>query len=158
MAKNVEKILSHWHYLIEALQDSPQRVYGAIEEAIRSRNLPDVSVQRVFYREGGLLSPKRSYLRAIRKELIFDVCIAPFGTGLFVSWWLGEPASVLRDFQFLRFLMRPMTYYRYDTALMFQESIHNGVLEVIDQITHANGLRALTESERKPILGDFVNR
>jgi hypothetical protein len=43
-----------------------------------------------------------------------------------------------------------------DTALMFQESVHNAVLEVVDCITAAKGIRALTEAERKPILKAFA--
>jgi hypothetical protein len=53
---------------------------------------------------------------------------------------------------------RPMTYYRIDTALMFQQAVHAAVLEVIDQMTSAKGLRALSEDERKPILREFYRR
>lgn len=52
----------------------------------------------------------------------------------------------------------PSTYYRIDTALMFQTAVHGAVLEVIDGITQAKGLRALSESDRKPILKDFFGR
>lgn len=45
-----------------------------------------------------------------------------------------------------------LTYYQLDTALMFQEAVHAAVLEVIDGLTQAKGLRALSEEERKPIL------
>ncbi len=50
---------------------------------------------------------------------------------------------------------RPLTYYKIDTALMFQSSVHAAVLEVIDDLTKANGIQPLTELERKPILRDF---
>ena len=53
---------------------------------------------------------------------------------------------------------RPATYYRIDTMLMFQKAVHNAVLEVIDEMTTANGLRALGESERKPIMREFYQR
>lgn len=55
-------------------------------------------------------------------------------------------------------LFKPATYYRIDTTLMFQEAVRHAVLEVIDEITTAKGLRALTESERKPILREFYKR
>ena len=42
--------------------------------------------------------------------------------------------------------------------LMFQKAVHNAVLEVIDEMTTANGLRALGESERKPIMREFYQR
>ena len=50
----------------------------------------------------------------------------------------------------------PETYYALDTALMFQEAVHNAVLEVIDGMISAKGLRALSEVERKPILKVFA--
>ena len=53
---------------------------------------------------------------------------------------------------------RPTTYYRIDTMLMFQKAVHNAVLEVIDAMTAANGLRALGEPERRPILHEFYRR
>jgi hypothetical protein len=52
----------------------------------------------------------------------------------------------------------PFTYYRIDTALMFQQAIHTSVMEVIDGMTQAKGLRALSEADRKPILKDFFQR
>jgi hypothetical protein len=52
----------------------------------------------------------------------------------------------------------PTTYYKIDTTLMFQESVHRAVVEVIDQMTQAKGLRALSESERKPILRNIFKR
>jgi hypothetical protein len=49
----------------------------------------------------------------------------------------------------------PQTYYRIDTALMFQQAVHAAVMEVIDGLTKAKGLRSLSETERKPILREF---
>jgi hypothetical protein len=50
----------------------------------------------------------------------------------------------------------PATYYAVDTAIMFQEAVHNSVLEVIDCVTANKGVRALTEAERKPIMKRFA--
>jgi hypothetical protein len=55
-------------------------------------------------------------------------------------------------------LFKPATYYRIDTMLMFQKAVHNAVLEVIDEATTAKGLRALGESDRKPIMREFYQR
>lgn len=52
-------------------------------------------------------------------------------------------------------IFRPQTYYKIDTYLMFQSSVHSAVLEVVDQMTTAKGLRALSESERKPVMKEF---
>jgi hypothetical protein len=50
----------------------------------------------------------------------------------------------------------PATYYAMDTALMFQDSVHRAVLEVVDCMTAGKGIRALSEAERKPILKKFT--
>lgn len=49
----------------------------------------------------------------------------------------------------------PITYYRMDTSQMFQQSVQNAVMEVIDQVTAGKGYKQLTEAERKPIMRDF---
>jgi hypothetical protein len=55
-------------------------------------------------------------------------------------------------------LFKPGTYYRIDSLEMFQKAVHNAVLEVIDQMTTEKGLRALSESERKPVMHQFYER
>jgi hypothetical protein len=50
----------------------------------------------------------------------------------------------------------PPSFYSIDTALMFQEAVHNAVLEVVDGMTSSKGIRALTESQRKPIMKRFA--
>lgn len=52
----------------------------------------------------------------------------------------------------------PPTYYKTDTAIMFQSVVHAAVLEVVDQLLSTKGVRALTEHERKPIMRDFYAR
>jgi len=166
MAKKVPLIFSHWHHSIDALQESPQKVYNSLVEAISKRQIPGIDISRIDYREGGVFSAKRTYLRVQRKEHIFDICVAPFGNGFFFSWWLGEKISLFWSMvmlipffgMYLISLFRPQTYFRHDTALMFQDSISSAVHEVIDGITKAKGLRTLSELERKPIMSDFFKR
>lgn len=83
------EIISHWPKLIENLQFSSQEFYERVEKALHDRQVPDIEVQRVDWKEGGLLSPRREYLRVTRERLVFDICGAPFGTGFFVSLWCG---------------------------------------------------------------------
>ena len=52
----------------------------------------------------------------------------------------------------------PMTYYRIDTATMFRTAVEKAVMEVVDEITAASGVRALTELERKPTMRDFFRK
>ncbi|MBI5374185.1 MAG: hypothetical protein HZA77_02050 [Candidatus Schekmanbacteria bacterium] len=130
---------------------------------MKKREIPDCNYSRVNYREGGIFSSSREYLRIRRKEYVFDICGAPFGNSFFVSWWLGERVSIIKAIllaipfvgQLTMRFFKPDTYYKRDTALMFQESVRQSVLEVIDEITKAKGLRSLTENDRKPILSSL---
>lgn len=156
-------VFSHWFHLLEGLQESPKDFYASLEVSIKKRELPDVSLSRTDYREGGMFSAKREYCRVKRKKYIFDVCAAPFGRSFFVSWWLGEtPSDLLALLLAIPFIggllantFKPATYFQHDTTLMFQESVHAAVLETVDQMVQAKGLRALSESERKPILSSL---
>ena len=187
MAKQVSEILSHWHKLFEGFQESPQQIYSQLEQAIDKREIPDVKISRISYPEAGALSARREYLRIRRKEHIFDICAAPFGTGFFISWWLGKGPRLSRPLIILLIILllpiiivlmlipillipiippiavvvwlsRRVTYYRIDTALMFQDSVHSAVLEVIDQATEGKGIKALSELEKKPVMSDLFKR
>ncbi len=167
MAKAAQtEVISHWYNLIEGLQASPLEFYKAVEQAIETRQIPDTQRSRVDWKEGGLFSAKREYLRVRRKEHVFDICGAPFGNGFFVSWWLGEVPSGLLELLggipvlgvLVRLFVRPASYYRIDTAHMFQSAVHAAVMEVVDQMTSAKGVRALSELDRKPILREFAQR
>ena len=166
MAKKDTLVFSHWYHLIENFQQSSQEFYSSLEQAIKKRNLPDVRISRIDFKEGNVFSAQREYLRVKRKELVFDICAAPFGNGFFISWWLGEKMgallSLLLVIPFLGSLVaktsRPATYYRLDTTLMFQESVHLAVLEILDDVITAKGIRTLTEAERKPIMSDLFKR
>lgn len=57
---------------------------------------------------------------------------------------------------FYAWIFRPLTYYRIDTMLMFEEAVHGAVLEVIDGMTSGKGIRTLSELERKPIHRAFM--
>jgi hypothetical protein len=157
--KGLSEIFSHWYHLIEGLQASPKDFYTAVEQAVAKRDIPDVSVFRLEWPEGGPFSPKREYLRVMRKSYTFDICGAPFGQAFFVSWWLGElsggclgsligvPIIGAIAAKFLR-----TTYYKIDTALMFQETVRSAVMEAVDGLTSSSGIRALSEAERKPTM------
>ncbi len=215
-------VISHWYNLFENFQTPPMSFYTAVEAAIKRREIPEVSISRVDWKEGGLLSARREYLRVSRGKLAFDICGAPFGTGFFFSWWLAEvppPYGVLYAavivfigfsllgtsvqtfgffgglsvaaiaFPFLVWflgyvvreghwgpgaedallaiplfgplyerLFKPITYYKMDTALMFQSAAHAAVMEVIDGMTQEKGIRTLSEIERKPIIREFGRR
>ena len=99
----------------------------------------------------GIIAHLFPWLPFLRYDYPFSIAwhgpIIPYmilgGTGLLWLW----------DRLFL-----PPTYYRLDSASMFHATVHQAIQEIIDQMTQAKGLRALTELERKPILRDFFQR
>lgn len=206
-------ILAHWYTLLGDMQASGLEFYKSVEANVAKRQVPDAKASRVEFKEGGVLTAKREYLRVTRGKLVFDICAAPYGTGFFISWWMGRPipklnplillgaalgsvvvlallvyrigfflgpliflAAIPTGMWFLAYLadegqvdddwmfaipilgliyakyFAPDTYYKMDTAQMFQESIRAAVLEAVDGLTSAKGHRMLTELERKPIL------
>lgn len=160
---NLPFVTSHWYHFFEDLNHSTQDLYRDIELAIAERNLPDIHVRRIELSVGGVFSAKRVYLRVSRKGLIFDICGAPYGNGFFVSWWLSEPLrgclAIVALLPFVNLVaalfIPPDTYFKRDTTLMFQQSIHQAVQEVVSRCLETRGLRALTEDERKPILREL---
>jgi hypothetical protein len=46
----------------------------------------------------------------------------------------------------------PETYFKEDTRIMFQEMVHAAVLEAVDEMLQAKGLRALAPEARQPAI------
>jgi len=166
MPKKESIPFARWHHLKEDLKESSQQFYANCEEAVKSRNIEGIKLSRVDYREGGIFSAKREYLRVKWKTYIFDICAAPFGNGFFVSWWLGQTPTPIMALVYMIPIIGPLlvrafkpeTYYQLDTTAMFQESIHHAVLEVFEKIIQTSGLRSLSELERKPIMQDLLKK
>lgn len=164
--KAAHEILSHWDHIVPGLQQSSKEFYDTVDEFLKEHHLQDAKIERVSIAEGGMLSAKREYLQVHRKDHVFHICAAPFGNGFFVSWWLGEVRSgfwafltripyIGWMFAILANMLRPLTYYRVDTALMFQSVTHGAVLGALEKVIDAKGMRSLTDLERKPIMRDF---
>lgn len=218
------QVEGHWHSLIEGFATSSLDFYELVKAGIARREIPDLKISQVEWKQGGLGAGKRVYLRVSREGLNFDICAAPFGTGFFFSWWLAKISKALLDLLFIflclfvAFLLyrgmsggtsgdgevmvgepspglsglllkpllffglllalgffvrygnrgleptvlsmpitsfvyglifRPSSYFNEDTAIMFKESVHNAVIEAIDAVTSAQGVRGLSEEARK---------
>jgi len=231
---SLENVISHWSKLIEGLQASPRDYYASLEEVLKRRRIPGLKTSRIDWNEGGVLSPKREYLRITGGRHSFEVCAAPFGTGFFFSSWLTKraPIGVFAVFLLLvaadvgisklifevlaatwsgpsqlplglpnrvvgnviipalagmitlwlvgtltrvgqsglelavlaipivgwvyERLFAPETYYRIDTMLMFQSAVHSATMEAIDALTTEQGVRGLSDDDRKPIFHQLV--
>jgi len=169
----VTTVVSHWYQRFEGFSIEPAAFYDTLQRSIDKRKIPDSAMSQIECAEGGVLSAKRLYLRVNRKDHYFDICGAPFGNGFFISWWLiQKPSGCLTGCllsltplpwiggvaRLIINLLAPITYYKIDTELMFQSAVHSAVLEVVDRITEKRGIRALSESERKPIMREFFQR
>jgi len=84
----LEDVISHWSKLIENFTTSSTKLYAAVEKGLERRKLPEATITRVAWSEGGVLSPNREYLRIEGSGFVYDICAAPFGTGFFFSEWL----------------------------------------------------------------------
>ena len=109
-------VVSHWHALIDGFNTSSLEFYKAVEEAVRAREVPEVSFGRVEFKEGGFASAKREYLRIERGNVAFDICAAPYGNSFFFSWWLSKlgpahPFLYLLGFFFACFFVPPLLAY-----------------------------------------------
>lgn len=162
------EVISHWSKLIENFQFSPQKFYEMVGEAVASRSMPNTTLSKVQFKEGNFLSARRDYLRVnyAKEDFYFAICGGQFGSGFFVSYWqLQTPEGCLvtlfKPFPVLsliaRALVRPWTYYRVDTVTMFNTAVHQAVTEVVDTITSsAQGVRGLTDDERKPVMRELM--
>jgi hypothetical protein len=206
-------IVSNWATLIDNLEASPLNFFKSVETAVEERQIPEITISRVDYHEGGITSAKREYLRVARGSLLFDICAAPYGRGFFVSWWLGIPMihpltvigivfgyfvltivimavvglflgflaaiglvvvafwlggeGTLQDQYILaipgigyiyRRFFKPATLFAMDTETMFRTATHSAVLETVDALMSAQGLRLLSESERRPTLRESLRK
>src|SRR5262249_55616929 len=95
MAAFPDNVLGHWSTMVEGLQASPLEFYSAVEAAVFRRAIPGAAMERIEYKEGGIFSALRTYLRVQRHRDVFDVCGAPFGNGFFFSSWLADVKPTL---------------------------------------------------------------
>jgi hypothetical protein len=99
--KRKAEVFSHSYFLIAELETSSDEFYSSIEAELKARYVPGLTMTRVEFAEGGLLSDKRTYLRMIRERLVFDVCAAPFGTSYFFSSRFAEIPAEIQAWQLL---------------------------------------------------------
>ncbi len=158
--------ISHWQQTVVGLQGTTSDFYQLVKAAIRAHDFPDVEVRTIELREAGPFSATRDYLRIEREDLSFDLCVAPFGKGLFVSSWLCQKPTfllqVLAYFPGIHWLANGWeklfsspTYYRVDSAAMFLDGVHGCVLEIIDQLTRDQGVAPIPPEVRKPKMAEL---
>lgn len=159
-------VISHWNHMAEGLQLSVDQFYSQVEQFFGAHQLKGTRTERIDLAEGGIFSARRQYLQIRRGDNVFHVCAAPFGNGFFISWWLGAVESGFWEWiatipvagALFQWMLKPLTYYKIDTALMFQSVTHASVLQALEAQLSAKGLRSLSETERKPVMRDFFGQ
>src|SRR5690349_19682035 len=160
------QILSHWTQHFEGLNQSTQQFYGLVQSCVEKKKIPEARFTRVDFKEGGIFSSSREYLRIVRGDLRYDICGAPFGNGFFISSRLfadGKLADSLLGSMDRGGVLSQVaggitakvvgadTYMKIDSARMYQTLVHRGLLQAIDSMTTAANLPRLTDDERKPV-------
>jgi hypothetical protein len=155
MAVVVSQVLSHWAHYFPYSTLSSNTLYSKVEELVKSHEMPHTKTERVTHKEGGMFSASREYFRIKYKDLVFDVCAAPFGKDFFVSWWLYESEGAMKSLlkftkagEFLAERAAKRTFFEADEESIFRSCVHDCVLEAIDKLTEGQGQR-LTELEKQ---------
>lgn len=163
---NPTEIISHWNHMFPGFDQSSDDFYTSIMDMIGSEGLREIKTERIILSEGGIFSNKREYLQVRRDSHVFHICAAPYGKRFFISWWLGEVDSGLWSWiaripgiggLAVRFF-KPQTYFKADTAGIFQSLVHGAVMETIDGWSEAKGISRLVPEERKPMMRDFFSQ
>ncbi len=159
----IDVLIAYWNTTLDGVRLQPSVFYKMVENEIAGREIPNLSITRVFLRESGLFSARREYLRVRHKKLIFDICGFPAADSFSVSWWLGAVEKTVGNLffeiplvgEFLEERLAPVTYFEIDAEAMLQRAIHSSVLRVVDELTDQNELPRLAGSGREPILTEF---
>lgn len=157
---------SHWATYAKNFNHSTEDFYQRLEVELQSQTICGLRIKKVGLRTGSIFSHSRYYLEVIWKDYAFYICAAPFSENYFISYWLmtrtTDAQLFISHIPFVGgWLLRnlyPITFYKLDTASMFQSYVHSATLKVYDEITANKGIRALSEEERKPTLNNFFKR
>jgi hypothetical protein len=162
--------VAYWHQTIAGLDETPAQFYAQVHQALREAlQQHDIALvgfgfgpQRLF--EGrSALSEQPLYLSVRYKHLTYYLYTGQTPAGLFISTWLYNKkmsgiGTHLTPFQLasLQFhYFGRQSLFQYDATLMFFESVHSVVLEVLDRYLEERKLQPLEEYERRPVLHAF---
>jgi hypothetical protein len=153
--------IGNWSHLFPDMQIDPEEFYKLVEDILTEWKIPNVKTGRRTLKQGGVLSHQRVYLEIECGDYVYHVCAAPWGTGFFFSWWLRQSTNDAFERMITKIpfigpaiaqIMNQSTYYKLDTDAMLKTSIQQSIMTAVERITKAQGIRELTETERKPDL------
>lgn len=154
-----------WQHLLDNFTYSPKEFYEKLQQNLKETKIDGITYDWEDLHEGThFVSATRLYLKITWKEKLFYVCAAPFGRGFFISWWHFEKTPLWerillmfgRFGRWITLSINPMTFYRIDTAAVFQRYMHDTVMKTMEDITKEKGVRL--ENVAAPNTRDVFNR
>lgn len=82
-------LIGYWSKHYPDFQLSSLEFYASLAEILRNQQVPELLILRKRWKESGLISSRREYLRISYGRYSCDVCAAPFGINYFFSCWTG---------------------------------------------------------------------
>lgn len=153
MSKQISNIIDGWNKFSSDFFCTSEEFYSKVEQLLRDQEIPDLKMKRVDISEStGMFSDKREYLRITRKDLTYDVGLAPFGKCIFISCWFGENigtgVSLLDTIpiigkvsQILHDRKKAQTYFQADSQAIFKSAVTHAINEAIDYFQAFKGQR-----------------
>lgn len=159
MSNTDGSILARWQGKLENVHCSPLEFFEMMQVSVLEKELPNLTFSRIVRREGGWFSPRRIYLRIRYQRLYFDISAFVVGSAICIGCWLHEDAPGVADLfseiPGLGFLIdrttRAATYYTVDFIEHFQRTIHDSILQVVDELSEETGMENLSDEARQPI-------
>jgi len=90
--------VAHWSHPMDHFQTSSKDFYDKVQKTLEDQRIPRVFFSKALWKEAGLLSPERLYLRVSWNRYVGDICAAPFGRAFFFSFWVFVLPPVLSLF------------------------------------------------------------
>ncbi|WP_133162570.1 hypothetical protein [Flavipsychrobacter stenotrophus] len=147
-----------WQHFFDGADFAASEFYQQVEAEIRAFKVPDVSYGRESFFQTHIASSRQEYLKIKRGEYVIYICAAAFGRGTFISQWSCLKVQKQRNnipviSKLLGMDRNDKSFYQADTEGMFQSAVHTALMNVVDGLTTAKGIRGLTEMERHIQLG-----
>lgn len=125
--------------------------YDNLTSRLINLDIKGISFDRVTLPDGGAFSSSHEAIRISRAPYYYDVYVAGFSNGIFVSWWFVERLSVLKgilaSIPRIGVLWRippVLPYYEIDTASAFRTLVEEAVHDVTSEMIETKGVRTLS--------------
>ena len=162
MSIPVTEVLNHWSHTFQDFSLSANDFYSKLNKLITEQQMPNTKCGVATHKEGGTFSASREYYRVAYRDLVFDICAAPFGKNFFISWWLYETQGAMRSLfgktqigNLLQARAAKRTFFQMDAEQMFKDCVHDCVLQSVAAVSEGKGFRQLTDQEKQYKEGGF---